>query len=554
MQRKIGLVVLILGGLLILSAVVVGASENTTTAPAPVAQTPPEGATYVGSTTCFQCHSDQYRNWDNTLHPIMIQDVAANPAANVADFSTGEEFRTLEDGSTYGIEGVTFTMGNKYRQRYIAKTDTGYVVLPGQWNIDSATWVEATPGDWLKDCAGCHTTGYSVEEQTWVELGTACEACHGPASVHVEMAKALPEGVDPVSEDVYAVRQAIVASVDSNVCAQCHTRGTSADGEHGYPVGYVVGGPLDETMFVPVAPTGAEDDANFWPDGTEKKHREQILGLNQSAHGNALASIVESDHGADYCLPCHSTDYVKQDKTFAQDVVTLENAQFSITCVQCHAPHGEAAQDNQLTEESYELCVGCHTGTGGGNNPIRVGSEVHHPMREMFEGVSFLGLDPSPSPHFANEAYGPICASCHMVGTAKSADYGDIGTHTFKAVLPTQNAEGQPDSCTQCHNPEHDPDATPESLFFYIEEVQADTQERVEDIRADLQEITDAHPEWDPQAQDKPEEQQIAERIGTLVSFVEADGSWGFHNPGYADDILSEAEDLLDELLDLLEG
>lgn len=553
MQRKIGLVVLILGGLLILSAFVVSAGENTTTAPAPVAQTPPEGAAYVGSTTCFQCHSDQYRNWGNTLHHQMIQDAAANPAAVLADFSVGEEFRALEDGSAYAAENVALTIGSKYSQRYIMQTDSGYTVLPGRWDIASQSWAEAESADWLKDCVGCHTTGYSVESQAWSELSVTCEACHGPASVHVEMAKALPEGVDPLSEDVYAVRQAVVATVDSTVCGQCHTNGTSADGEHGYPVGYVVGGPMDETMFVPAAPTGADDDPNFWPDGTEKHYRQQFLTHGASAHGNALATITESDHGAEYCLPCHSTDYAQQDKTFAQDVVTLENAQFGITCVQCHAPHGEAAQESQLTEESYELCVGCHTGTSGGNNPIRVGSEVHHPMREMFEGVSFLGLDPSPSPHFANEAYGPICSSCHMV-SAGSSPYGGMSTHTFQIVLPTENAEGQQDSCTQCHNPEHDPDATPESLFFYIEEVQADTQERVEDIRADLQEITDEHPEWDPQAQDKPEEQQIAERIGTLVSFVEADGSWGFHNPGYTDDILSEAEDLLDELLDMLEG
>ncbi|MCL4877916.1 MAG: ammonia-forming cytochrome c nitrite reductase subunit c552 [Anaerolineae bacterium] len=553
MQRKIGLVVLILGGLLILSAVVVGASENTTTAPAPVAQTPPEGATYAGSTTCFQCHSDQYRNWGNTLHHQMIQDAASNPAVVLADFSAGEEFRALEDGSAYAAENVALTIGSKYSQRYIMQTDSGYTVLPGRWDIASQSWAEAESADWLKDCVGCHTTGYSVESQAWSELSVTCEACHGPASVHVEMAKALPEGVDPLSEEVYAVRQAVVATVDSAVCGQCHTNGTSADGEHGYPVGYVVGGPMDETMFVPVAPTGAEDDPNFWPDGTEKHYRQQFLTHGASAHGNALATITESDHGAEYCLPCHSTDYAQQDKTFAQDVVTLENAQFGITCVQCHAPHGEAAQESQLTEESYELCVGCHTGTGGGNNPIRVGSAVHHPMREMFEGVSFLGLDPSPSPHFANEAYGPICSSCHMV-SAGSSPYGGMSTHTFQIVLPTENAEGQQDSCTQCHNPEHDPDATPESLLFYIEEVQADTQERVEDIRADLQEITDAHPEWDPEAEEKPEEQQIAERIGTLVSFVEADGSWGFHNPGYTDDILSEAEDLLDELLDLLEG
>ncbi|MBZ0306859.1 MAG: ammonia-forming cytochrome c nitrite reductase subunit c552, partial [Anaerolineae bacterium] len=256
----------------------------------------------------------------------------------------------------------------------------------------------------------------------------------------------------------------------------------------------------------------------------------------------------------EFCMACHSTDFAQQDGDFPQDTVTMENAQFGITCVQCHAPHGDSAGvEAQLRFEAYDLCVSCHTGTDLGQNPIVVGDEVHHPMREMFEGSSFLDLEPNPSPHFANEAYGPICSSCHMVPTTQSPLVGHAASHTFQIVLPTQNAEGQPDSCTQCHNPEHDPDATPESLLFYIEEVQADTQERVEDLNADLEEIIADHPDWDPAAEDKPEEQLLSERIHTLVSFVEADGSWGFHNPGYADDILSEAEDLLDELLDMVE-
>ena len=513
---------------------------------------PPDGATYVGSDTCFQCHSSQHRDQQKTLHPYMVQPVSEE--ALVADFAAGgEEFRTLEDGTVYTVDDVALLMGNKYRQRFIMATeDGGMAMLPGQWNIADAEWVSANPGDWLGDCAGCHTTGFDPETLTYNELGVQCEACHGPGSAHVELTTSLPEGFDPNGEEVHAARQAIVKTVDAAICGQCHNRGTDASGEHGYPVGYVVGGPFDETMFTSVAPTGEADDANFWPDGTEKKHREQYIAWSESRHGNALATIAESDHGADYCLPCHSTDYNFQDTTF-DEPVTLENAQFSITCVQCHNPHGSDGNENQLQDaESYDLCVSCHTGTDGGKNTITVGSTVHHPMREMFEGVSFLGLDPSPSPHFSNEAHGPVCASCHMVGTAASAKVGDIPTHTWQVILPTEAADGQPDSCTTCHTLERNEDNTPDNLTFVIESIQEDTQERIDDINADLGDIIEAHPEWaETAAEDKGEAQLIADRIHTLVSFVEADGSMGFHNPGYTDDILSEAEDLLDELLDM---
>ena len=517
---------------------------------------PPEGATYAGSDSCFQCHSDQHRDWSNTIHPKMIQDAVADPTVVLGDFALGEEVRvTTLDGQerSYTIEDVRFTMGIKYRQRYIAETTEGtYVVLPGQWNVDDGAWVSASPtGDWLKACGGCHTTGFDVETQTFSEIGVGCESCHGPGSVHIETAMNLPANVNPYGEEVYALRQTIVNSVDSAICGQCHNRGTSPDGEHGYPVGYVVGGPFDETMFTSVAPTGAEDDANFWANGLERKHRQQYITWSGSAHASAHTTIQEMEYGREYCMACHSTDYANQDTTFAQDVVTLQSAQFGVTCVGCHSPHGEADVEDQLVGESYALCVSCHTGTGGGTSVIRVGATVHHAMREMYEGRQFLGVGPNPSPHFSNEAYGPVCATCHMPATAASAEYGDIPSHTFHVLLPTDAQEGQIDSCTVCHDMSHD-DMTPEDLTFFVESTQEDTQGRVEDIRAVLDEISAANPQWDPQATEKPEEQQMALRIHTLVSFVESDGSWGFHNPDYTDEILTEAEDLLEELQDML--
>jgi predicted CXXCH cytochrome family protein len=312
-----------------------------------------------------------------------------------------------------------------------------------------------------------------------------------------------------------------------------------------------VGGALDETMFVPVAPTGAEDDANFWANGLERKHRQQYITWSESRHALALTSLEGDDPPRESCLGCHSTDYATQDRVFEQDVVTNTNMQFGVTCVSCHAPHGEAEVEDQLTQESYNLCVSCHTGTRGGTRAITVGSTVHHDMREMYEGRQFLGLGPNPSPHFSNELYGPVCATCHMPGTAASAEYGDIASHSFQVLLPTDAVEGQLDSCTTCHNMSHD-DMTPEDLTFFVESTIEDNKARIDEIRATLDEINVAHPEWDPRAEEKSDEQLTALRIHTLVSFVESDGSWGFHNPDYADEILSESEDLLDELLDML--
>ncbi len=557
MQRRLALLIVVVGAVLVMGVFVAVAADQPDTEPVLTGNTPPEGAEYVGSDACFQCHSSQYRDWADTIHPYMVQPFSEE--ALVADFSIGEDVRTFEingEERVFTVDDITFLMGNKYRQRFIMQTEDTYIVTPIQFNIDAGEWVTATQGDWLESCAGCHTTGYDPMTREWAELGAGCESCHGQGSVHVELANALPEGFEPTSDEVLAVRQAIVASVDSTICGACHNRGSSADGAHGYPVGYVVGGPLDDTMFTSVAPTFDEDptlDANFWPDGTEKKHRQQYITWSESAHGNALASIQESDHGREYCLPCHSTDFNFQDTTF-DEPLTVATSQHSITCVQCHSPHGEVAAEDQLQGESYDLCVQCHNGTSGATRAIRAGASVHHPMREMYEGWSFLGIEGSPSPHYSNQLYGPVCASCHMVGTAKSAEVGDIGSHTWHIVLPTEAAEGQPDSCSGCHSPERSEDNTPENLTFAIESVMEDTQERVEFLREELTAIEEAHPEWaDVEAGSESEDQLMAMRLHTMLTFVESDGSWGFHNPGFTDDILSEAEDLLDEMLEMME-
>jgi len=124
--------------------------------------------------------------------------------------------------------------------RYIlTDAKTGRLVMGrGQWNIagqgparPDSTWQDAIAGeDWLKECAGCHTTGLDVAKAAtftaadyksgrsmpFVELSIGCEACHGPGSDHLK-------------------RQARTASgqqsqaADAQICGACHTRGNSKD-------------------------------------------------------------------------------------------------------------------------------------------------------------------------------------------------------------------------------------------------------------------------------------------------------------------------------------
>jgi hypothetical protein len=182
-----------------------------------------QNAVYVGSNTCFTCHPNEILHWDAAIHTAVIQDPVVNPAAALADFNSGAAIRQLEiNGETraYTAQDIAFIMNGEDRQRYVMRTEDGFALLPGQWNSAERRWINAEPSDWLGECAGCHTTGFSLATGTFVDIGVTCEACHGPASTHVELASTLSPESSPALLD--QIRQSISLTVDAAVCAQCH--------------------------------------------------------------------------------------------------------------------------------------------------------------------------------------------------------------------------------------------------------------------------------------------------------------------------------------------
>ena len=100
--------------------------------------------------------------------------------------------------------------------------------------------------------------------------------------------------------------------------------------------------------------------------------------------------------------------------------------------------------------------------------------------------------------------------------------------------------------CGQCHFLASDtPPSTFETDVFQL-------QSRVTLLRDTLDAIHADHPDWDRQLTfaDKPEQQRAIERADALLLFLEADQSWGFHDPTYAETILLETESLLATVLE----
>jgi predicted CXXCH cytochrome family protein len=246
----------------------------------------------------------------------------------------------------------------------------------------------------------------------WEDEGVQCESCHGPGSVHVDTVDQAGHDLD--AEELAAARAAIVASPDAQTCGQCHSQGTSANGDRPYPVGYRPGDNLlGAETYTLVAP---DDSAHWRASGHAASQNMQYNEWLKSRHADSLDSLKASDYADDSCLQCHSADYRLWEREMAAveagdrqgdppQPPTLDTARTAVTCSSCHDVHGAGEFDYDLVAKPYELCVACH----GDTNRIE---QVHHPVQEMYEGASVVeNVSGVPSKHFTQ---GVLCTTCHM--------------------------------------------------------------------------------------------------------------------------------------------
>jgi tetratricopeptide (TPR) repeat protein len=94
-------------------------------------------------------------------------------------------------------------------------------------------WTNAAQ-TWNAMCADCHSTNvkknYNLKtdsyQTTWSQIDVACEACHGPGSLHVEWAE-MPDMARPQTHENYelVVKTAGINSRELiELCAPCHSR------------------------------------------------------------------------------------------------------------------------------------------------------------------------------------------------------------------------------------------------------------------------------------------------------------------------------------------
>jgi len=342
-------------------------------------------AKYVGSEKCAECHSRIAVTFRNTLHSKVMQDTKKNPRAIQGDFVDPNPLVDFKPAD------VIMTHGVQWKQRYI---DKDWRTRVGQWNFETENWSPYNPdgwktADWRAKCGYCHVVGFDKEKLTWSELSVGCEACHGPASNHID-ARLEDKSRTIVNPATLPFKAA------SDVCGQCHTRGKSPDKKWDFPVNFRVGDYLGPQHFRIVE---LSDKSAWWPSGHVKQHRQQYPEWRQSAHAKAGIG----------CSTCHSVHEAK-----TKFATTMNPNNLCLSChgnvstdsIRGHAPIARAPQHSD--------CIGCHMPPVG--QSATRGDERSHRFRTIPPKVTIeLGQgDPGKQPN--------SCNHCHTHKTQKPED------------------------------------------------------------------------------------------------------------------------------------
>jgi len=359
-----------------------------------------QGPGYVGSDICAQCHGAKYESFRQTWHARILREAGDDTIAG--------DFTSADPDLTFSPEDVAYVVGGQFSQRYLTETDGRLYVLPAQWNVSTAEWVPYHVEDWQQRpyeqyCAACHTTGFDAGTGKWVEEGVGCEACHGPGAEHVALAGDPSRIVNPALLEF---------DEQSDICGQCHLRGTDPTGQYAFPVGYQPAGPI--SLSAAVIP--ATDGEAFWPDGSSREHHQEYQDWLQSGHAEGVSCT--------FCHVSHSRGETLHQTRFVGDH----------RCVICHEDRKDLAAHTPYHPVAQLVCTDCHMPTLARAASAEYNFDIHsHTFSapDPLQTVRYGGQDQMPnacnlchtdkSPEWAAEALGMELVDVTLIPTATPA-------------------------------------------------------------------------------------------------------------------------------------
>ena len=388
-------------------------------------------ATYVGDKACAECHAKEVKEWKGSHHDLAM--MLADEKSVLGDFNNttlnyngiittffkkGDKFMVntdSEDGTLKDYE-ISYTFGVYPLQQYMIKFPKGNVqVMEIAWDSrkkeeGGQRWYHihaddnVTAGDilhwtgqnfnWNYMCADCHSTNlkknYDVKSKsyhtTWDIINVSCEACHGPASKHMEWSKtpykelkdkgfALSFKNKKWKWDVNTkAKKGGADHQELEVCAKCHSRRSQLDDDY-HP------GDKFSDHYLAVQLT----ESLYFPDG---KMQDEVYVYDSFLQSKMYAAGVT-------CTDCHNPHTLKR------------KSEGDKVCYQCHSEEKYTATSHHKHKEGGEgaSCVSCHMPA---RTYMGVDSRNDHSFRV-----------PRPDVSVENEEIPNACNLCHTDKDAK---------------------------------------------------------------------------------------------------------------------------------------
>ncbi|QRY80870.1 tetratricopeptide repeat protein [Pseudomonas sp. PDNC002] len=321
-------------------------STITTTSPktpaVPKTPPPPPAATMVDEQACQGCHQAPFKDWQGSHHQQAMKPATeGNVLGDFADVTFKGEIETTrffrKDGeywvNTPGADGkpadfkVAYTFGFEPLQQYLLEYPGGRLQALGvAWDSRKHRWFQLMPGQRIdhKDelhwtgpaqnanfmCVECHTTGfkrnYNAKTDSfashWNSLGVGCQACHGPASKHLEWAQKPDSSADKGFE--VPLQKASQTTI-VETCARCHARRAPlADGfqnKHRFMDDYL---PSTLTRELYEIDGKIKDEVFEWGSFTQSKMFAKGVQCTD-CHNPHSGELKAPGNGV--CLQCHNT-------------------------------------------------------------------------------------------------------------------------------------------------------------------------------------------------------------------------------------------------------
>ncbi|HEV8547491.1 MAG TPA: cytochrome c3 family protein [Polyangiaceae bacterium] len=430
-------------------------------APSPIARTP-QASGAVGSGACRSCHPAEYASWHASFHRTMTTvptpSTVLGSWAGVRVEADGRSIELSRRGDEFWLRlpdpdvvsalaragahqpsaqaplvsrRVLLVTGSHHHQVYWVGGERGnelrlapltYLVAERRYIARHDAFLQPPDAPahavrWNSNCIACHATRGEprLDEQrdvfasSAVELGIACEACHGPGAAHAEKQR------NPVTRLrahlTHAADPSIVnparlpSSRASEICGQCHAYFVPRDEDRFWTAGYDYhpGDVLEHSRTLVEPPAAgeragsdhtlggvdAESESLFWGDGTIRVGGREFNGLAASA--------------------CYRRG----------------SGERRLSCLSCHSLH-ESDPDDQLRRGTTPdaACARCH------EHEAALGTQhTHHPA-----GSS-----------------GSRCVSCHMPFTSYAL-FTAIRAHRIDSPSALSTAKhGRPNACNLCH-------------------------------------------------------------------------------------------------------